>query len=90
MPWDDLSQRGNPTCSAKVNKLIKAMIRKEVARLGRKSMAWRPFEPKEFEALVEAISREETSVAVLLVTYIVFQYAMIANGTPRIPRHLGR
>ena len=28
MPWDEVTNRGNPTCSAKINKLIKAMIKK--------------------------------------------------------------
>ena len=42
-------------------------------------MARHLIKQQEFEALVEAISRGETSVAVWLVAYIVFQYAMIAR-----------
>ena len=80
MPWDEVTNRSNPTCSTKINKLIKAMIKKEVARLGKKSQARRPFEQNKFEALIEAISHgNDTSVVIWLVLYIIFQYIMMAR-----------
>ena len=47
--WNERSQEGNATRSAKVNNLIKRVKKAEVRKLGKRSAARRPLECSEFE-----------------------------------------
>ena len=57
--WDDVREEGNPTKSARVNKLLKVVEKMETRGEGKKSNADRPFERKEFEAVVDMMHRAE-------------------------------
>ena len=58
-PWSDVAKVGNPTRSAPINRLVKAMRKMEAARRGKPSQARRALRPIEFEAIVESLQKSD-------------------------------
>jgi len=80
MPWNEVAKIGNPTRSTAVNKLLKAVKKKEAARLGRPSQARRAFQPSEYSQAIMLLSEcPSKENGVWLAAYICFQYNMIAR-----------
>ena len=78
--WSEITKTGNPTRSAVLNKLLRAMKKMEAARRGKPSMARRSFIPKEFERLVSLCeTHENPEVGAWLASYVTFQLHMIAR-----------
>ena len=57
-PWSEVAKHGNPTRSAPVNRLIKAMGKMEAARRGVPSRARRALLPAEFECIITQLKVE--------------------------------
>jgi hypothetical protein len=58
MPWNQLSQAGNPTRSTELNELIKYMLKKEVRKQGVPSQADRTMKSNEYRRLMEILKTE--------------------------------
>ena len=56
-PWSEVSKYGNPTESAQMNLLLRAMSRMEAARRGKPSEARRALVASEYEAIIAALSK---------------------------------
>lgn len=54
--WDDIHFTGNPTKSRSVNMLLKVIEKWELRGEGKKSSADRPYEPEEYEYVMQAVS----------------------------------
>jgi hypothetical protein len=63
MHWNLELGIGNPTKSADVNDLIKAVIKKETRQEGRKSQARRPFEKDEFVQVIRLCNEVRREVS---------------------------
>ena len=78
--WNVLTNSGNPTKSALLNKLIKTVKKKEVRRQGKPSSARRPFEPAEWEQAMEMIGRiQDRKVRYFARAVLTLQYNMIGR-----------
>ena len=78
--WSEITNTGNPTRTAIINKLLHAMKKMEAARRGKPSMARRSFIPKEFERLVSLCeTHDNPEVGPWLASYVTFQLHMIAR-----------
>ena len=54
--WDDIHSTGNPTKSRAVNTLLKVAEKWELRGEGKKSNADRPYEPEEYEHVMQVVS----------------------------------
>jgi len=80
MYWNELASVGNPTRSAAVNDIIKAVIRKEAARLGKRPQSGRSLYDPEFEQAVTKMEKvRDKELACFLSCFFRFQYNMIAR-----------
>ena len=78
--WSEVTRKGNPTRAGSINKLLRAMKRMEVARLGKPSWPRRSFIPKELNHLVTLCkTHENVEVDSWLSSYMAFQLHMTAQ-----------
>ena len=77
--WDEINRRGNPTCCAEINKLIKSMIKMEVAKRGMPSQARRSLVPAEFKLLMDKMGHAKETTGIWASAYFAFQYNLIAR-----------
>ena len=76
--WSEVTNTGNPTRSAVLNKLLRAMKKMEAARRGKPSMACRSFILKRFELRVSLCKRHDNpKIGAWLGSYVTFQLHMI-------------
>jgi hypothetical protein len=54
--WDDIHFTSNPTKSRSVNTLLKAIEKCEIRSEGKKSNADHPYEPEEYEYVIQGVS----------------------------------
>jgi len=85
MSWNVISQVGNPTRSPQINKLIRAVRKKEVRKQGAPSKARRPLTLSEFRMTHSRLRKNETSrqedliVKFGLPALMAFQFSMISR-----------
>ena len=80
MTWNEITNQGNPTRSAKVNDLIKAVRKKEVRGQGKESSEDRPFELIEIQFIFVVLhSNTDFERRYLHSTLFKFQIHMIAR-----------
>lgn len=80
IPWNNLSNHGNPTKSIEVNELIKKVKKKEVRIQGKISAARRPMEKNEFEQMISLLEESaDIRVKYMVTAAARFQFAMIGR-----------
>ena len=81
MPWNQLTQVGNPTRSIEVNKLIKKVKQAEVRKLGKESSARRPLQKTEYHAIHRILEQKnDFPRKVKVPTFVKFQFHLIARS----------
>jgi hypothetical protein len=78
MAWNAISGQGNPTRSIEVNKLVKAVQKKEVRKQGAPSMTRRSMMIDEFKATIHLLMNND-DIPLWYPKLLRYQFHMIAR-----------